>query len=336
MGSLLKRPGKKRRPGRMVPLTVFAPASIGNFSVGFDSLGLALAPMDGTLLGDLVQLSLPDPGSPGADWALEVKGSFAKKLPDDQEQNIVISSCREFQSAAAAKGFDIQPLKVLLDKRLPVGSGLGSSASSIVAALEALNRWHGNPLSYHDIFDLMATMEGRISGEVHLDNIAPCLYGGLRLCPPESHAEYSLPWPGAWRVVVCWPGTDLMTRDARAVLPEGIPRKTAVQHGAQFAQFVHALHSGNTELAAASLVDHIAEPYRRSLLPGFIRAKTELHRLGVLAVGIAGSGPSVFALVDDFEVAQATEAWLAKHYQKNEQGFVHICRADLGGARSIE
>ncbi len=321
----------------MVPLTVYAPASIGNFSVGFDALGLALAPMDGTLLGDLVQLSLPDSDSPDeADWALEVKGSFAQKLPVNQEQNIVISSCRAFQSAAADKGIDIQPLKVLLDKRLPIGSGLGSSASSIVAALEALNRWYGNPLSSRDIFGLMAQMEGNISGEIHLDNIAPCLYGGLRLCPPGSRTEYSLPWPGAWRAVVCWPGTELLTRDAREVLPDEVLRKTAVRHGAQFAQFVHALHTGNTELAAVSLVDLIAEPYRRSLLPGFDSAKTELKKLGALAVGISGSGPTVFALVDDFEVAEAVEIWLAANYQRTEQGFVHICRADLGGARSIE
>ncbi len=321
----------------MVPLTVYAPASIGNFSVGFDALGLALAPLDGTLLGDLVQLSLPDPDHPGgADWALEVTGTFARELPGDQEKNIVINSCRAFQSAAATKGIDIQPLKVLLDKRLPIGSGLGSSASSIVAALEALNRWHGNPLSHHDIFGLMAQMEGSISGEIHLDNIAPCLYGGLRLCPPRSHAEYSLPWPGAWRAVVCWPGTELLTREARSVLPDKIPRQTAVRHGAQFAQFVYALHTGNTVLAAASLVDHIAEPYRRALLPGFDQAKTELSRLGALAVGISGSGPAIFALVDDFEVAQAVETWLARNYQKTEQGFVHICRADLGGTRSVE
>lgn len=338
---MLNRPGKRNQPERVAPLTVFAPASIGNFSVGFDALGLALAPMDGTLLGDLVQLSLSEPVSlisdeQGADWVLEMKGAFAGKLPDDQEKNVVIGSCRAFQSAAAIKGIDILPLKVLLDKRLPIGSGLGSSASSIVATLEALNRWYGNPLSPHELFDLMAQMEGGISGEVHLDNIAPCLYGGLRLCPPGSQSEYTLPWPGAWRVVVCWPGTELMTRDARAVLPDEIPRKTAVTHAAQFAQFVYALHTGNTQLAAASLQDHIAEPYRRALLPGFDEAQAELRKLGALAVGISGSGPTVFALVDDFEVARALEAWLAEHYQKNEQGFVHICRADLGGARSIE
>ena len=127
-----------------------------------------------------------------------------------------------------------------------------------------------------------------------------------------------------------------MTREARSVLPEQIPRATAVRYGSQFAQFVHALHTGNTKLAAASVVDHIAEPYRSALLPGFDEAKRELQDLGALAVGISGSGPTIFALVDDLEIADQTASWLAENYQKNEQGFVHICRADLGGARSIE
>ena len=336
MEALSMRSGKKTELERMVPLTVFAPASIGNMSVGFDSLGLALAPTDGTLLGDQVQLSLPDPESAHDDWVLEVKGAYAADLPDDQEHNIVIACCRGFVSAAAEMGIEIKPMKVVLDKRLPVGSGLGSSASSDVATLEALNRWHGNPLSHHEIFHLMAEMEGRISGEIHLDNMAPCLYGGLRLCPPGSLSEYPLPWPASWRAVVCWPGTEFLTREARAVLPEEVPRATAVRHGAQFAQFIHALHTGNTELAASSIVDHIAEPHRRRLLPGFDEARVELSRLGALTVGISGSGPTIFALVDDFEAARAAEAWMTANYQKNEQGFVHICRADLGGARVID
>jgi len=317
-------------------LSVYAPASIGNLSVGFDALGLALAPMDGSLLGDLVHLGQFSEAEQGDDWRLILDGPFAGALPQNQEDNVVISCCRVYQDAAAQADVEIRPLKVLLSKQLPIGSGLGSSASSIVAALEALNRWHDNLLSAPDLFSLMARMEGGISGEIHLDNIAPCLYGGLRLCPPGDQHEYALPWPGAWRAVVCWPGTELVTREARAVLPEQIPRKVAVRFGAQFAEFVHALHTGNTKLAAECVVDHIAEPYRRKLLPGFDEAKTALHALGALAVGISGSGPTIFALVDDFDVARNTAAWMDENYRKNEQGFVHVCRADLGGARSID
>ena len=325
-------PGTMTAPPVMdQPLTVFAPASIGNVSVGFDALGLALAPTDGTLLGDTVQLF---PGET-PDWDLTQNGPFAHKLPEDPEQNIVMQCCRLFQKTLAEKEIVISPGQIVLEKRLPIGSGLGSSASSVVAALEALNRWYDNPLGSRKLFQLMATVEGGISGEVHLDNIAPCLYGGLRLCPPGSQSEYALPWPARWQAVVCWPGTELVTREARAVLPEQLPRATAVKHGAQFAQFVYALYTGKPGLAAASLVDHIAEPHRRSLLPGFDLARKELKRMGALAVGISGSGPTIFALVDQPDIAAAVSEWLAEHYQQNEQGFVHACRADLGGARSI-
>ena len=326
--------GMTAEQDRKVKLSIYAPASIGNLSVGFDALGLALAPIDGSLLGDVVQLSPLDNGED--DWKLEVDGPFADALPEHQEDNIVIACCRAFQEAAEEAGYGIDPLKVRLSKRLPIGSGLGSSASSIVAALDALNRYHRKLLSARDIFGLMARMEGNISGEVHLDNVAPCLYGGLRLCPPGSQQEYALPWPGAWRAVVCWPGTRLETREARSVLPDAVPRKVAVRHGAQFASFIHALHSGNTKLAAACVVDHIAEPYRRRLLPGFDEASVALREIGALAVGISGSGPTIFALVDDHHVADRTAEWLSQHYRKNESGFVHICRADLGGARVVD
>ena len=120
------------------------------------------------------------------------------------------------------------------------------------------------------------------------------------------------------------------------MLPDEIDRKVAVRHGAQFAQFVHALHAGNAQLAAECVVDHIAEPYRRELLPGFDEARVELKELGALAVGISGSGPTVFALVNDYQVANNVADWLNDNYRKNDTGFVHICRADLGGARCVD
>lgn len=312
-------------------LTVYAPASSGNVSVGFDALGLALAPVDGSLLGDCVSIMAGEP----EDWMLHIDGLFAHALPKDQEQNIVISSCRRFEQAARAKGIEIRPLNITLDKRLPVGSGLGSSASSIVATLVALNRYFGRPLDRPALLQLMAEMEGSISGEVHLDNIAPCLLGGLRLCIPGGASQFSLPWPGQWQTVVAWPGTRLETRPAREVLPVKYDRKTVVNHGAQFALFVHHLHQGDARGAANCLVDLLAEPYRKTLLPGFETARVELKKMGALATGISGSGPTVFSIVDDSHTAETVAGWLKDHYLQNETGFVHICRADLAGAREV-
>jgi len=312
-------------------LTVYAPASSGNLSVGFDALGLALAPVDGSLLGDLVSII---PGQ-AEDWVLCMDGPFARALSQDQEQNIVIASCRRFEAAVRARGIEIQPLNITLDKRLPVGSGLGSSASSIVATLVALNQYHNRPLDRPALIKLMAEMEGSISGEIHLDNIAPSLLGGLRLCLPGSAKQYGLPWPGHWQSVIAWPGSRLDTRAAREVLPPEYGRGTAVVHGAQFALFVHHLHQGEVAAAASCMVDLLAEPHRKMLLPGFSEAREELTRLGALAIGISGSGPTIFSIVDDSDIGAQTAHWLQQNYLQNEDGFVHVCRADLVGARKV-
>jgi len=313
------------------PLKVFAPASTGNLSVGFDALGLALAPVDGSLLGDVISLS----NSNAPDWRLEVSGPFATALPEDPEENVVMTCCRRFEATARNYMEDISPLDVVLDKRLPVGSGLGSSASSIVATLVALNQWHGRPLNRPQLLSLMAEAEGGISGAVHLDNIAPSLLGGLRLCMPGSAQQEGLPWPGGWQIVIAWPGTRLDTRAARLVLPDKFKLETVVAHGAQFARFVHALHAADTRTAANCIHDLIAEPYRERLLPGFAEAREALPGLGALAVGISGSGPTIFSIVNDSLVARDVAHWLKAHYCQTPEGFVHLCRADLAGARPV-
>ncbi len=184
-------------------MKVFAPASIGNLSVGFDSLGLALHAVDGDVIGDVVSLRA---GSQD-DWVLKVDGPFASELPEDPEDNIVMASCRRFERLTRAAGKEIETLQVHLEKRLPVGSGLGSSASSIVATLVALNRFFGQPLNRPELLQLMAEMEGNISGDVHLDNIAPSLLGGLRLCMPDgAPPERICPGPAVGRC--SWPGPE--------------------------------------------------------------------------------------------------------------------------------
>lgn len=312
-------------------LTVYAPASTGNLSVGFDALGLALAPVDGSLLGDLVHLRNRN----SRDWQLDVQGPFRDALPDNPELNVVMKCCRRFESTARNFVDGIYPLDVQLDKMLPVGSGLGSSASSIVATLVAVNNWFGRPLNRPQLLSLMAEAEGGISGEIHLDNIAPSLLGGLRLCMSDSAIQESLPWPGRWQIVICWPGSRIDTHSARLVLPEKYSRELVVAHGAQFARFVHALHVGDTITAAECINDLIAEPHRQRLLPGFTDARVALTGLGALSVGISGSGPTIFAIVNDSRIAQAAAQWLQDHYCQSERAFVRICRADLAGARQV-
>lgn len=312
-------------------LSVYAPASIGNLSVGFDALGLAIAPVSGELLGDRVGVN----GGQPDDWKLQTSGAFAHALPPDQEKNIVMASCRRFEQALRASGIDCSPLAVSLQKNLPVGSGLGSSASSVVATLVALNQFYGQPFNNSELLELMAEMEGVLSGDAHLDNIAPCFLGGLRLCIPKSVRQYSLPWPQEWKVVVAWPGLSSGTRQARELLPGSYTRNTTVTHAAQLALFIHLLHLGKTREAANCLVDHLAEPHRLSCVPGLLEVRKNLARIGALATGISGSGSTVFCVTDEDEVATSVEKWMRRNYLKTEEGFAHICKVDFAGSRKI-
>jgi homoserine kinase len=137
-------------------VSVFAPASIGNVSVGFDVLGLAVKPVDGSLLGDVVTVELADEDS------LVVIGAFADKLPSSKEDNIVWSCLQLFNQALTDVKQNISTVKLTLDKKMPVGSGLGSSACSVVAALAGLNAFYAKYKNFSFNEKILLKMTGQM------------------------------------------------------------------------------------------------------------------------------------------------------------------------------
>ena len=316
-------------------LTAYAPASIGNVSLGFDLLGAALKPIDGSLLGDEVEVSQADA------FSLQVKGRFADKLPADPASNIVTQCYQHYLAALSTKGFnlnDVPAVAMTLHKHLPIGSGLGSSASSIVAAFHGLNQFYSALLaqslfSDNELLLMMGELEGQISGSVHYDNVAPCFMGGLTLMAEyQQQIALALPVFKDWYWVSCYSGITVSTAAARAILPKQLPMKTTIQFGRQLAVFVDALYRQDEQLAAAMMFDVVAEPYRKSLLPRFDEAREFAELNGALAFGISGSGPSVFAVCKTLEQASVINQWLAQNYIQNDTGFSHICQLDQQGA----
>ena len=105
-----------------------------------------------------------------------------------------------------------------------------------------------------------------------------------------------------------------------------------IAHGRHLAGFIHACHSGQPELAAKMIKDVIAEPYREKLLPGFADARKYATSAGALATGISGSGPTLFSICKEQDVAERVARWLEQNYVQNEEGFVHVCRLDKQGS----
>ncbi|MFS1703269.1 homoserine kinase [Aestuariibacter sp. GS-14] len=307
----------------------YAPASIGNVSLGFDVLGAALQPLDGSLLGDEVIVSDAD------EFGLSVAGVFAHKLPADPDDNIVKDCYIHFEKAMQAKGLAVTPVHMTLLKSLPIGSGLGSSASSIVAAFHGLNEHFGRPFDKTTLLTMMGELEGQISGSIHYDNVAPCYLGGMTLMTgQQDQVTVSLPVVKSWYWVVCYSGISVSTSAARNILPKEISMANTLTFGRQLGIFVHALYNDDYALAASVMQDVIAEPYRKSLLPAFDEARAYSMGNGALAFGISGSGPTVFAVCDDYRKANDISGWLSKHYIQNEDGFSHVCRIPAQGAGS--
>jgi len=305
---------------------IYAPASIGNVSVGFDVLGAAVSPVDGTLLGDCVSVAAAD------SFSLVNEGRFVSKLPANPQENIVYQCWQRFCEAIGKE----VPVAMTLEKNMPIGSGLGSSACSVVAGLMAMNEFCGKPLNDTELLALMGELEGRISGSVHYDNVAPCFLGGVQLMIEED-GIISQPVPSfdEWLWVMAYPGIKVSTAEARAILPAQYRKQDIIKHGRLLGGFIHACHTGQPALAAKLMQDVVAEPYRTKLLPGFAEARKAAADIGALACGISGSGPTLFAVCNEMATAQRMADWLSQHYLQNEEGFVHICRLDTAGARKL-
>ncbi len=316
-------------------VSVFAPASIGNVSVGFDVLGLAVKPVDGSLLGDVVTVSTTSNES-----SLTVIGDFADKLPSNKEDNIVWSCLLLFNEQLVKVQQIPVSVELTLDKKMPVGSGLGSSACSVVAALAGLNAFYAK---YHDFsFDenvllkMTGQMEAQISGSLHYDNVAPCYLGGLQLMiPDENVISRVLPSFDDCYYVMAYPGIEVSTKAARDVLPTSYSRSDVISYGQNLATFVDACHRQDKSQAFSVLTDVVAEPYRTNLLPRYQSSRDFLIAQGALAVGISGSGPTLFCVCDSEQQAQQFALWLQDNYLQTALGFVHVCKVDEIGATEL-
>ncbi|OUS72042.1 homoserine kinase [Pseudoalteromonas sp. A601] len=307
-------------------IEVYAPASIGNFAVGFDALGAALAPIDGTLLGDVVAVS----SAPADEFICS--GDYAHKLPSDASENLAYQCLVHFREHVAP---NMPTVKLELKKNLPIGSGLGSSACSVVATFAALDKFADSQLSQVQLIELMADFEAIVSGGRHYDNITPCYLGGLQLTgdliPDKS---ISLPVDDNWYYVAAFPGFSLNTAKARSVLPTQLSMHASVEFAQRLSAFSTLLLTNRFDGALSIMSDEIAEPHRAPLISGFSEAKAALPELGAEIVSISGAGPTLFTVCKTLEAAKQCEQWLQSNYI-NEQGFCHICKLDNAGTRQL-
>ena len=280
----------------MREVRVFAPATVANVAVGFDILGFAI-----NRPGDEIVARL-NPEFSGI-RITDITGTGDKVLPREVEKNTAGVAAQRLLEHLGRQDVGIE---LEIHKKMPFGSGLGSSAASAAGAAVAVNELLGSPLSREAILYFTVQGEEVADGSFHADNVAPCLVGGITLIRSnESLDVHHLPVPEGLHVAVVHPEIEILTRDARAVLEDRIPLNVAIRQMGSLASFITALYTHDISLLGRSLRDYMVEPQRKKLIPGFDAVQAAALDRGALGCSISGAGPSIFALCDSGYLAQA-------------------------------
>ena len=289
----------------LTDVTAFAPATVANVGIGFDILGHAVDEV-----GDRVRIRRIEEN----EVRIRSITGIAGELPVDPQHNTAGRAVQAMHEALAPGfGFELD-----IEKGIPLGSGMGGSAASAVAAVVAANALLHAPAPQIQL--LKFAMEGEIvaSGAAHIDNIAPCLYGGLTLTVGIDNPRVKqIPVPRGLRCVLVHPHMYLGTREARAILNINVSRSDFVWQSANLAGFISGCYSNDLEMIRDSFNDVIIEPQRHSLIPGFKDVQRAAMSAGALGCSISGAGPAIFAW-SAFQHAEAVRGAMVAAFAEHQ------------------
>ena len=308
----------------MKKVRVFAPATVANVACGYNILGFAI-----NKPGDEVIARLTD--EPEVVIS-KIKGDKGE-LPKETDKNTAGVAVQAFlNEIKAEKGIELE-----IHKRMPSGSGLGSSAASAVAAVFAANTLFDDPLNKKQLLPFTIKAEKMACGSSHADNVAPSLLGGLVLIKSYEPLDIiRIPTPELYCTIV-HPDIIIRTEDAKRILKPEISLEAMVTQTGNIAGLISGLHQGDYGLISRSLEDVMIEPQRSKLIPCFKQVKKAALDSGALGCSISGSGPSIFALSRTLDIAQkAADAMQAAFSSTDISNDVYISEINNKGPMVIE
>ena len=259
-------------------VTVRVPATSANLGPGFDCLALALD------LYNEVRITPVDNGI-----RVDVQGEGAGSLPHNENNLVAQAALRAFES------LDERPpgLEIHCHNRIPLGSGLGSSAAAVVAGLTAAIALVDGGMGDEELLFLAFALEG------HADNAAAALNGGLNIvrARPAELIVRKVPIPEL-QVALAVPGFELPTERMRDVLPEYVSLEDAVDNMASLGLLLEALRDGNYDLLQEAADDRLHQPHRVQRIPGAEAALDAARAAGAAAAVISGAGPGLLAFAE--------------------------------------
>jgi len=304
--------------------TAFAPASVGNVAIGFDILGFSV-----DALGD--RATVTRKAAPGV--VITGATGVVTDIPRDPEKNTAGRALLAMLEQLDP-GFGVE---LQLEKGIPLGSGLGGSAASAVAAVVAANALLPEPLAKIDLLKFAMQGEAVSSGSLHVDNIAPSLFGGLVLTVGIDQPRVKqVPVPAGIRAVLAHPHMFMSTRDARGILKGSVEMSDFVWQTANLAGFISGCYTDDLDLIGASFEDVVIQPQRQKLIPGFEAVRNAALAAGAVGCSISGAGPTVFAWSMVLEAEAVRDGMLREFRRAGIDADTWIVPIEPVGARLVD
>ncbi|HUR68292.1 MAG TPA: homoserine kinase [Candidatus Thermoplasmatota archaeon] len=288
-----------------------APCTVGNFGPGFDVLSMALAKR-----GDTVSVQTAEADS------VSVRGAGSDRVPTEWAKNSACASIDELRRRTGMR----TPLAVMIEKSVPPGSGLGSSASSNAAAVRAFAKCFRVTLTMRDALYAAGAGEAVATGTAHLDDVAAALFGGLTIVGGDTDPVVRMR-PPPFHLVVVRPEVDLPTREMRKLIPDSFPRRDVVQNVSNVARIIAACHHQDGAMLCRALEDNFSRPYRAPKVPLWNEARQAALDTGALGFILSGSGPAMIAAVPERKDPIAVQLKLREVFAKgNVQAEIFVTR----------
>ena len=206
--------------------------------------------------------------------------------PDNlvQRTTVAFNRATRDQSPGAA-------VRLHLDKRIPVGAGLGGGSADAAASLRGLNRLSTAPLSSADLLELGAGLGS---------DVPFALTGGTALVGGRGERLEPLVWEGpTYSYVLVYPGFEVSTAWAYGQHRGGLTDPSA------YLKFISSVRDGRVDgEGLISVLENDFEPLIQRAKPIVAEVSSHLNLAGALVCSMSGTGSTVYGIFDDRGAAQ--------------------------------
>lgn len=215
-------------------------------------------------------------------------------------RNLAYRAAEALQQATGCK----RGAAIHVEKRIPVGAGMGGGSADAAAVLAGLNRLWGTGLNQAELEKIGLSLGA---------DVPFCLRGGLTRTTGIGESMQALPWARSYDLVVIQPCRGLSTG---AVFTAYHEKECQLRPNTDAAQ--KALAVGDSRLLAESL-GNVLQGVSQDMRPPIGDAIATLKQRGAFAALMTGSGSAVFGVFDSEDAARSAarslrQRWMSTFY----------------------